>query len=88
MFAFCAQWCVRTNKGQEPARGVLQVLHLWHIAQERRILQHQQQIVLRHPRETRGQATSARRTCPSHRWTVRTVSSNYHVLITLCLLHS
>ena len=66
------QRCLRANKGEESPRGVLQVLDLWHLPKERRLLQHQQQALLRHPRQDGRQAgIGARWNGTSHRRTVR-----------------
>ena len=48
------------------------MLHLWHFPEERRLLQYQQQTVLRHSRETSRQAK-----CTS--WH----GSNYHTTVSI-----
>lgn len=48
-FSSTLKWCFRSHQGQELARWMFQVCHLWHQLEKPRLLQFQQQVVLWHP---------------------------------------
>lgn len=71
----CAQRCVCAHQGQEPARWVFQVRHLWNLTEERRLLQHQQQALLWRTRQARRQSQpSSSQPGAYHSPSVRTLS--------------
>lgn len=72
---WCAQRCVCAHQGQEPARWVFQVRHLWNLTEERRLLQHQQQALLWRTRQARRQSQpSSSQPGAYHSPSVRTLS--------------